>query len=121
MELVKTPGLSLSVLLYFFVITAFSINPYKGDSFATSIEVTDQNSEGVFSSLSRNFEQTIKDINSGDEQTSSSSSSESPNSGDEKGSSDDDPNTATESSNAINSNSTTTNDLQISNQTDLNK
>lgn len=31
-----------------------------------SYEVTDQNNEGLFSSLSRNFDKTLKSINSGD-------------------------------------------------------
>ena len=34
-----------------------------------SFEVTDQNNEGVFSSLSRNFEQTVEEINNADEKS----------------------------------------------------
>ena len=50
-----------------------------------SIEVTDQKNEGVFSSLSRNFDQTVEEINSADEKsTSSTSSTDSSNSADEK-------------------------------------
>ncbi len=71
---VRTNSLSLAVLLCFYVIFAFSISPLMDDFLGMSIEVTDQNNEGVFSSLSRNFEQTIEEINSADEKSSSSSS-----------------------------------------------
>src|SRR6185503_16621307 len=83
---VRTNSLSLAVLLCFYVIFAFSINPLMDNFLGMSIEVTDQNNEGVFSSLSRNFEQTIEEINSADEKSSSSSDSSS-NSADEKSSS----------------------------------
>ena len=55
------------------------------DFLGMSIEVTDQKNEGVFSSLSRNFDQTVEEINSADEKsTSSTSSTDSSNSADEK-------------------------------------
>ena len=93
--LVKTQSLSLTVLLCLYVIFAFSINPFMNDFIGMSIEVTDQNNEGVFSSLSRNFEQTVQEINSGDEKRSPS--------------------------NSIGSNSTATGDLEKKNQTDVNR
>ena len=93
--LVKTQSLSLTVLLCLYVIFAFSINPFMNDFIGMSIEVTDQNNEGVFSSLSRNFEQTVQEINSGDEKSSPS--------------------------NSIGSNSTATGDLEKKNQTDVNQ
>jgi hypothetical protein len=43
------------------IITSF-VNPLPG----TSYEVTDQNNEGTFSSLSRNFDKTLEHINSDD-------------------------------------------------------
>ena len=71
---VKTQSLSLAVLLCFYVIFAFSINPFMNDFLGMSFEVTDQNNEGVFSSLSRNFEQTVEEINSADEKSTTSTS-----------------------------------------------
>ena len=112
--LVKTQSLSLTVLLCLYVIFAFSINPFMNDFIGMSIEVTDQNNEGVFSSLSRNFEQTVQEINSGDEKSTTSTSTStdsSSNSGDEKSS----------PSNSIGSNSTATGDLEKKNQTDVNQ
>ena len=114
MVLIKTQSLSLTVLLYLYVIFAFSINPFMNDFIGMSIEVTDQNNEGVFSSLSRNFEQTVQEINSGDEKSTTSTSTStdsSSNSGDEKSS----------PSNSIGSNSTATGDLEKKNQTDVNQ
>ena len=136
---VKTQSLSLAVLLCFYVIFAFSINPFMDDFLGMSIEVTDQNNEGVFSSLSRNFEQTVEEINSADEKsttststdssntadekstTSTSTSTDSSNTADEKSTASDVPIAAFESSNLISSNSTTTDDLGKNNQTDFNK
>ena len=120
------------------------------DFLGMSIEVTDQKNEGVFSSLSRNFDQTVEEINSADEKsTSSTSSTDSSNSADEKSTSSTDssnsadekstsstdssnsadekstasnvPIAAIESSNLISSNSTTTDDLGKNNQTDFDK
>ena len=82
-----------------------------------SIEVTDQNNEGVFSSLSRNFEQTIEEINSADEKSTSSSS----NSADEKSTASKVPIAASESSNLASSNSTKADDLGKKNRTDPTK
>ena len=64
---VKTKTISLAVLLCFYTIFVFSINPFMTKFPGMSFEVTDQNNEGVFSSLSRNFDQTIEEINNGDE------------------------------------------------------
>ena len=118
---VKIQSLSLAVLLCFYVIFAFSINPFMDDLPGLSIEVTDQNNEGVFSSLSRNFEQTIEEINTADEKnpTSTSTSTDSSNTDDEKITASDVPASTSESSNLISSNSTTTDDLGKKNQTDF--
>jgi len=86
-----------------------------------SYEVTDQNDEGVFSSLSRNFEQTIEDINSGDEKSTTPTSTDTPDSGDEKSTTSDVPKTPSESSSLVSSNSTTTDDLGKKNQSGFNK
>ncbi len=92
------------------------------DFLGMSIEVTDQKNEGVFSSLSRNFDQTVEEINSADEKsTSSTSSTDSSNSADEKSTASNVPIAAIESSNLISSNSTTTDDLGKNNQTDFDK
>ena len=111
---VKTQSLSLAVLLCFYVIFVFSITPFMTNFPGMSFEVTDQTNEGVFSSLSRNFEQTVEEINSGDEKSTTSTSTStdsSSNSGDEKSS----------PSNSIGSNSTATGDLEKKNQTDVNQ
>ena len=117
---VRTNSLSLAVLLCFYVIFAFSINPLMDDFLGMSIEVTDQNNEGVFSSLSRNFEQTIEEINSADEKSTSSSSSSNPssNSEDEKSTTSTVPIAASESSDLASSNSTKADDFGKKNQTD---
>jgi hypothetical protein len=59
--------LSLSILLSFTI--TFFVNQFPGNSY----EVTDQNNEGIFSSLSRNFDKTIADINDDDKSDSSTS------------------------------------------------
>ena len=121
MVLVKTQSLLLTVLLCLYVIFAFSINPFMNDFIGMSIEVTDQNNEGVFSSLSRNFEQTVEEINNADEKsttsTSPSSSTDSSNNADEKSTASNVPIAASESSNLISSNSTTSDDLEKNNET----
>ena len=53
------------VFLGFLVIFA-SFNLFTISSPIFSYEVTDQNSEGVFSSLSRDFDKTIEEINNND-------------------------------------------------------
>ena len=78
-----------------------------------SFEVTDQNNEGVFSSLSRNFEQTVEQINNADEKSTTSTS----NNADEKSTASNVPIAAFESSNLISSNSTTSGDLEKNNET----
>jgi hypothetical protein len=98
---VKTQSLSLAVLLCFYVIFVFSINPFMTNFPGMSFEVTDQNNEGVFSSLSRNFEQTVEDINNADEKSTTSNV----------------PIAAFDSSNLISSNSTTSGDLEKNNET----
>ena len=133
----KTQSLSLAVLLCFYVIFAFSINPFMNDFLGMSVEVTDQNNEGVFSSLSRNFEQTVEEINSADKESTTSTSTDSSDSADKESttststdSSDsadkestasDVPIAAFESSNLVSSNSTSADDLGKNNQTDFDK
>lgn len=60
--------LSLSILFSFTI--TFFVNQFPGNSY----EVTDQNNEGIFSSLSRNFDKTIADINADDKSDSSATS-----------------------------------------------
>ena len=63
-----------TLLLCFYVVFVFSINPFMTNFPGMSFEVTDQNNEGVFSSLSRNFDQTVEKINNADEKSTTSSS-----------------------------------------------
>ena len=120
---VKTQSLSLAVLLCFYVIFVFSITPFMTNFPGMSFEVTDQTNEGVFSSLSRNFEQTVEEINNADEKSttstssSPSSSTDSSNNADEKSTASNVPIAASESSNLISSNSTTSDDLEKNNET----
>lgn len=88
----------------------------------TSYEVTGQNNEGVFSSLSRNFEQTIEEINSEDKKNTATTQSDSSNTEpeDEKSNTVDVPNTTAESSSLTSNNFTTTDDLGNKNQSSLN-
>ena len=131
---VKAKSLSLALLLCFYVIFAFSINPFMDDFLGMSIEVTEQKNEGVFSSLSRNFDQTVEEINGADEKstsltdsststdeksTSSTPSTDSSTSADEENTASNVPIAAIESSNLISSNSTTTDDLGKNNQTNF--
>jgi len=108
-----TKTASLAVLLCFYTIFVFSIHPSFDEFAGMSLEVTDQNQEGVFSSLSRNFEQTIEEINTGDKEGDSSSNA------DEKSTSSDVPIATSESANLISSNSTTNDGLEKKNQTDF--
>lgn len=114
MVIVKTKPVSLAVLLCFYAFFVFSFNPSIDKFAGMSLEVTDQNDEGVFSSLSRNFEQTIEEINTGDEKSDSSSNT------DEKSITSNVPTTTSESSDLVSSNSTTNDDLKNKNQTDFN-
>ena len=134
---VKAQSSSLVVLLCFYVIIVFSINPFMDDFTGMSFEVTDQNNVGVFSSLSRNFEQTVDQINnageksttststdsskSAGEKSTTSTSTDSSKSAGEKSTASNVPIAAFETSNLVSSNSTTTDDLGKKNQTDSNK
>ena len=60
--------LSLTILFSFTI--TFFVNQFPGNSY----EVTDQNNEGIFSSLSRNFDKTIADINDDHKSDSSATS-----------------------------------------------
>jgi hypothetical protein len=116
----KFINISLAVILCFNSMFVFSINPFMYDFLGTSFEVTGQNNEGVFSSLSRNFEQTIEEINSVDEKSTATIQSDSSNTGDEKSNSVDIPDTSAESSSLDSNNSTITDDLANRNQSGLN-
>ncbi|CAN5648908.1 hypothetical protein BH23THE1_BH23THE1_29730 [soil metagenome] len=120
MVIVKPKTVSIAVLLCFYAIFVFSVNQSIDEFAGMSLEVTDQKDEGVFSSLSRNFEQTIEEINTGDEENASSTSADYSSSGDEKSTTFDVPTATSESSDLISSNSTTNDDLEKKNQTDSN-
>ena len=62
--------LSVTVMIPL-IITSF-VNQFPGISY----EVTDQSSEGIFSSLSRNFDKTLENINSADKSGSSTDGGE---------------------------------------------
>ena len=98
----------------------FSINLFMYDFPGPSFEILGQNNEGVFSSLSRNFEQTIEEINSADEKNTATTQSDSSNTDDEDSSTVDVPDTPDESSSLDSSNSTTTEDFRNINQSSLN-
>ena len=122
-----------------YLIIAFSINPFMDDFTGMYFfEVTDQNNAGVFSSLSRNFEQTVDQINNagGEKSTTSTSTDSSKSAGEksttststsssksarEKSTASNVPIAAFETSNLVSSNSTTTDDLGKKNQTDSTK
>ena len=99
------------------------------DFAGTYHEVTGQNNEGVFSSLSRNFEQTIEEINSEDEKNTATTSSDSINTEadssteteGEKSNTVDVPDTTAEASSLDSNNSTTTDDFANKNQSSLNR
>ena len=120
---------SLAVIFCFYTIFVFSINPFMYDFPGTYHEVTGQNNEGVFSSLSRNFEQTIEEINSEDEKNTATTSSDSTNTEadssteteGEKSNTVDVPDTTAESSSLDSNNSTTTDDFANKNQSSLNR
>jgi hypothetical protein len=116
----KFINISLAVILCFNSMFVFSINPFRYDFPGTSFEVTGQNNEGVFSSLSRNFEQTIEEINSADEKSTATIQSDSSNTEGEKSNTVDIPDTTAESSNLRGNNSTTTEDFRNINQSSLN-
>lgn len=120
MVIVKPKTVSLAVLLCFYTVFVFSVNQSIDEFAGMSLEVTDQNDQGVFSSLSRNFEQTIEEINTGDEKNTSSTSTDSSSSVDEKSTTSDVPTATSESFDLISSNSTTNDDLEKKNQTDSN-
>ena len=104
------------------VMFVFSVNPFMYDFPETSYEVTGQNNEGVFSSLSRNFEQTIEEINREDKKNTATTQSDSSNAEpeDEKSDTVDVPDTTAESPSLESNNSSTTDDLGNKNQSSLN-
>ncbi len=76
---------SLAVIFCFYAMFVFSINLFMYDFPGPSFEILGQNNEGIFSSLSRNFEQTIEEINSADEKnTATTTQSDSSNTDDEE-------------------------------------
>ena len=116
----KINNVSLAVIFCFYTLFVFSTNPFMVDFPGTSYEVTDQNNVGVFSSLSRNFEQTIEEINSADEKNTATTQSDSSNTEDAEGNTVDVPDTTAESSSLDSNNITTTDDMGNKNQSGLN-
>jgi hypothetical protein len=112
---------SLAVIFCFYAMFVFSINLFMYDFPGTSFEILGQNNEGIFSSLSRNFEQTIEEINSADEKNTATTQSGSSNTDDEDDSSTvDGPDITDESLSLDSNNSTTTEDFSNKNQSSLN-
>jgi hypothetical protein len=111
---------SIAVIFCFYAMFVFSINLFMSDFPGPSFEILGQNNEGVFSSLSRNFEQTIEEINSVDEKNTATTQSGSSNTDDEDSSTVDGPDTTDESSGLDSNNSTTTEDFSNKNQSSLN-
>ena len=112
---------SLAVIFCFYAMFVFSINLFRYDFPGPSFEILGQNNEGVFSSLSRNFEQTIEEINSADEKNTATTQSGSSNTDDEEDSSTVDVSDTTDESSSLDSNnSTTTEDFSNKNQSSLN-
>jgi hypothetical protein len=112
---------SIAVIFCFYAMYVFSINLFMSDFPGSSFEILGQNNEGIFSSLSRNFEQTIEEINSADEKNTATTQSGSSNTDDEDSSSTvDGPDTTDESSSLDGNNSTTTEDFSNKNQSSLN-
>jgi hypothetical protein len=112
---------SLAVIFCFYAMFVFSINLFMYDFPGPSFEILGQNNEGIFSSLSRNFEQTIEEINSADEKnTATTTQSDSSNTDDEDSSTVDVPDITDESSSLDSNNSTTTEDFRNKNQSSLN-
>ena len=117
-------GFSLVLITSLFgFFTIFSIFNYPP---IFSYEVTDQNNEGVFSSLSRNFDKTLEDINSDDkslgvnDKDSSASTANSDDESDDKDSSASTANSDDESlkNSTIASNSPNSN-IELSNSTEV--
>ena len=112
---------SLAVIFCFYAMFVFSINLFMYDFPGPSFEIQGQNNEGVFSSLSRNFEQTIEEINSADEKNTATTQSGSSNTDDGEDSSTVDVSDTTDESSSLDSNnSTTTEDFSNKNQSSLN-
>lgn len=112
---------SLAVIFCFYAMFVFSINLFMSDFPGPSFEILGQNNEGIFSSLSRNFEQTIEEINSADEKNTATTQSGSSNPDDEEDSSTVDVSDTTDESSSLDSNnSTTTEDFSNKNQSSLN-
>ena len=55
--------ISIGIILGFCITFNINYNPYWNNFLSLSFEVTEQKDEGIFSSLSRNFEKTIEEIN----------------------------------------------------------
>ena len=116
----KIVNVSLALIFCFYTLFVFSVNPFVYDFPGTSFEVTGQDNEGVFSSLSRNFEQTIEEINSADEKNTAPAQSDSSTTEAEESNTVNVPDTTAESSSLDNNNITTTDDLGHKNQSGLN-
>jgi hypothetical protein len=61
--------ITLAIVLGFYISFNFALNLYSLTSPNLSFEVTEQNTGGTFSSLSRNFDQTIDNINDDENST----------------------------------------------------
>ena len=69
--------ITLAIVLGFYISFNFALNLYSLTSPNLSFEVTEQNTGGTFSSLSRNFDQTIDNIND-DENSTGTTNDETP-------------------------------------------
>jgi hypothetical protein len=105
------------------LLTIFSIS---NNPIILAYEVTDQNSEGVFSSLSRNFDKTLEEINNDEKSIGSDdqdSSANTANSNDESDDQDSSANTANSNDNSLRNSTLASNppnsNIEISNSTDI--
>ena len=69
--------ITLAIVLGFYISFNFALNLYSLTSPNLSFEVTEQNTGGTFSSLSRNFDQTIDNINDDENSTGTTNDAES--------------------------------------------
>ena len=69
--------ITLAIVLGFYISFNFALNLYSLTSPNLSFEVTEQNTGGTFSSLSRNFNQTIDNINDDENSTGTTNDAES--------------------------------------------
>ena len=70
--------ITLAIVLGFYISFNFALNLYSLTSPNLSFEVTEQNTGGTFSSLSRNFDQTIDNINDDENSTGTTNDADRP-------------------------------------------